>query len=160
MPQTHKDKLRLWLRLLSCTNFIEYELQQRLRDRFGLSLARFDFLAQLYRAGKSELTMTELSQSLMVSGGNITGLTDRLSKEGLVERRADPADRRVQRIGLTNAGRDFFENMAEVHAEWVAEIFDSIDAGRSDELMNDLSLVKRSAERATSKRRLAEEKAS
>ena len=89
-----REALRIWLRLLAGSNAIEREIQTRLREGFGVSLARFDFLAQLERSDDGEMTMTELSQKLMVSGGNITGLTDRLSKEGLVERRAHPGDRR------------------------------------------------------------------
>ena len=69
------DLIRLWLRLLSCAKRIEDEVQARLRARFGMSLARFDYLAQLERAGGGPLTMTELAQRLMVSGGNMTGLT-------------------------------------------------------------------------------------
>ena len=41
--------LRLWLRMLACTTQIEGEIRRRLRERFGISLARFDYLAQLYR---------------------------------------------------------------------------------------------------------------
>src|SRR5690606_31012185 len=67
--------LKLWLRMLSCTTQIEAEIRRRLRARFGVSLARFDYLAQLYRH-REGLRMRELSRFLMVTGGNVTGLTD------------------------------------------------------------------------------------
>ena len=70
--------LKLWLRLLACTTQIEDEVRRRLRARFGVSLARFDYLAQLYRHGG--LKMRDLSRYLMVTGGNITGLTDELER--------------------------------------------------------------------------------
>ena len=73
--------LRLWLRLLSCTNRIEAPLRSRLRDRFAGSLPRFDLMAQLHRHPQG-LKMRELSERLMVTGGNVTGLTNRLVAEG------------------------------------------------------------------------------
>jgi DNA-binding MarR family transcriptional regulator len=149
---TSQEAVRLWLRLLSSANFIEREIQSRLRERFGISLARFDYLAQLDRAGQNELTMSDLGQKLMVSGGNITGLTDRLEKEGLVERRSDPGDRRVQRIALTERGRKLFADLASEHATWVADIFDEIGAGDAEKLSEILTRVKASADAAAHRR--------
>ena len=80
---------KLWLRMLACTTQIEAEIRQRLRERFGISLARFDYLAQLYRY-QDGLKMSELSRYLMVTGGNVTGLTDELEREGLVARESEP----------------------------------------------------------------------
>jgi DNA-binding MarR family transcriptional regulator len=58
-----------------------------------------------------------------VTGGNVTGITDLLEKEGLVERAADPADRRATLVRLTGAGRRAFAAMAEEHERWVIESF-------------------------------------
>ena len=99
--------LRLWLRLLASTTQIENEVRRRLRERFGISLARFDYMAQLDRA-KGGLKMSELSQRLMVTGGNVTGVTDQLEAEGLVKRAAHPTDRRAYAVQLTPAGRRLF----------------------------------------------------
>lgn len=150
--QKQRDALRIWLRLLGCSNTIEREIQARLRERFGVSIARFDFLAQLERAEDGELTMTELSQQLMVSGGNITGLTDRLSKEGLVERRAHPADRRVQRISLTAEGKSLFSEMAAEHALWLAEILGDMDGVDNKTLLTALDRIKISTDNAVAAR--------
>jgi len=81
--------LKLWLRLLACTNLVETDVRGRLRTEFGITLPRFDLMAQLER-NPDGLKMNELSQRLMVSGGNVTGLTDQLEKEGLVVRMDDP----------------------------------------------------------------------
>lgn len=146
------DPIRLWLRMLSCATLIEREIQVRLKERYGVSLARFDYLAQLYRAGEGELTMTDLGQKLMVSGGNITGLTDRLEKESLVERRADPSDRRVQRIALSDKGRKLFADMAAVHRGWVEDILAGVPVRDAGALMDLLAEVKNSAEQAAERR--------
>ena len=114
--------LRLWLRLLATTTEIEEEIRRRLRRQFGISLARFDYLAQLYRHDDG-LRMNLLTKNLMVTGGSVTGLTDELAKEGLVCRDADPDDRRSVRVRLTAAGRRTFEKMAHEHEGWVIELF-------------------------------------
>ncbi len=75
--------LRLWLRMLTTTNLVQAELRKRLRNEFDTTLPRFDLMAQLERHPEG-LKMNELSRRLMVTGGNVTGLTDQLEKEGLV----------------------------------------------------------------------------
>ncbi len=117
MRQEDRDAVRLWLRLLSCTNVIEGRLRTRLRERFGTTLPQFDVLAQLEAAGT--LTMSELSRRLMVSNGNLTGLTGRLAREGLLTRTASSTDRRAQLVRLTPAGRRALRTMAVQHHGWV-----------------------------------------
>jgi DNA-binding MarR family transcriptional regulator len=113
--------LKLWLRLLSCSTQIEQEVRGRLRQRFATTLPRFDYLAQLERFPEG-LRMSALSRYLMVSGGNVTGLTDQLESEGLVERLADPEDRRSWMLRLTPAGRQAFQAMAAEHEAWLREL--------------------------------------
>ena len=124
------QSLRLWLRLLACSTDIETEIRKRLRAMFGMTLARFDYLAQLHRHPDG-LRMSALSRYLMVTGGNVTGLTDELEKDGLVQRDAEPGDRRSVRVALTPKGRKAFERMASEHEGWVIELFgDLADSDR------------------------------
>ncbi len=94
LHDAHHESLRLWLRLLTCTLTIERRVRARLRERFAMTLPRFDLMAQLERHPEG-LKMGELSRRLMVTSGNVTGLTDQLVREGLVERTPIPADRRA-----------------------------------------------------------------
>jgi DNA-binding MarR family transcriptional regulator len=121
----HHQALKVWLRLLACTNLIEAQIRSRLRAEFGITLARFDLLAQLERNAQG-LKMSELSRRLMVSGGNVTGLTDELEKEGLVAREEDPSDRRACAVRLTPDGRALFARMAAVHEQWVVELLSGL----------------------------------
>jgi DNA-binding MarR family transcriptional regulator len=146
-PDDHKTELRLWLRLLTCTALIEGEVRRRLRENFDVTLPRFDLLAQLDRAPNG-ITLGELSQRMMVTNGNITGLVDRLEKQGLVKRRACPRDRRVQYVGLTAAGRKFFRAMAHANADWIGEIFAELSGADVDNLMHALAKTKMSARKA------------
>ncbi|MGE0801694.1 MAG: MarR family winged helix-turn-helix transcriptional regulator [Lautropia sp.] len=118
--------LKLWLRMLACTTQVETEVRRRLRARFGISLARFDFMAQLYRH-RDGLRMKALSRCLMVTGGNVTGLADELEREALVLREPDADDRRSLRVRLTPKGRKAFEAMAVEHEAWILELFGDID---------------------------------
>ena len=105
--EDHHDALRLWLRMLTCTQLIEQRVRSRLREQFETTLPRFDLMAQLERSPEG-LKMNELSRRMMVTGGNVTGITDQLEAEGLVERSAVANDRRALCIRLTEAGRKVF----------------------------------------------------
>lgn len=142
-----KQDLRLWLRMLVCTNLIERDVRERLRSDFGATLPRFDFLAVLYQTADS-LTMGELSHRLMVSNGNITGLAERLESEGLISRTPWPRDRRTLHVALTDKGRQAFERMAVAHEQWVAEIFSGLSDGEVDDLWGLLGTLKHALEAA------------
>lgn len=118
-----KQSLRLWLRLLSCESIIEQYIRTRLREEFSITLPQFDVLAELQHVG-TPLTMTALSKQLMVSNGNVTGVIDRLVRDGLVKRAPSRSDRRVQMISLTDAGRQTFKEMALKHEQWISDLFD------------------------------------
>ena len=118
--EEHHDALRLWLRMLTCTQLIEQRVRSRLREQFETTLPRFDLMAQLERSPEG-LKMNELSRRMMVTGGNVTGITDQLEAEGLVERTAVANDRRALCIRLTEAGRKTFADMAAVHEGWIVD---------------------------------------
>ena len=133
--------LKLWLRLLSSTTQIEAEIRKRLRERFDISLARFDYMAQLYRY-REGLKMRVLSRYLMVTGGNVTGLTDDLERDGFVLREASPDDRRAWIVRLTPKGRRAFEAMASEHEQWVLELFKGLDAKAVQQLYTHLGALR------------------
>ena len=121
----HPEALRLWLRLLTCTQLVEKQVRTLLRERFDTTLPRFDLMAQLERA-PAGLKMNELSRRMMVTGGNVTGITDQLVAEGLVERIDVEGDRRAYRVRLTAKGRKQFNEMARQHEDWIVEAFSGL----------------------------------
>jgi len=133
--------LKLWLRMLSCVTEIEAEIRRRLRERFGITLARFDYLAQLHRH-KDGLKMRDLSRYLMVTGGNVTALTDELETDGLVVRANSPSDRRAWIVRLTPEGRRGFEAMAREHEQWILELFAALDARAVQQLHQHLGALR------------------
>ena len=114
--------LKLWVRLLSCSVRVENTIRSRLRSTFGITLPRFDLMAQLERHPDG-LRMGELSKRMMVTGGNVTGIADQLEREELVVRVPDPQDGRAYMLKLTPRGRTVFVEMAAVHEGWVADLF-------------------------------------
>jgi DNA-binding MarR family transcriptional regulator len=135
------EALKLWLRMLACTTQIEDEIRRRLRLRFGISLPRFDYMAQLYRQPDG-LKMKDLSRCLMVTGANVTGLTDELEREGLVARESSPTDRRSWIVRLTPLGREGFAAMARVHEQWILELLGGLDADAVQQLYGRLGALR------------------
>jgi len=140
----HPESLRLWLRLLTCTQLIEKQVRSQLRSQFDTTLPRFDLMAQLERAPDG-MKMNELSRRMMVTGGNVTAITDQLTREGLVERLDVAEDRRAWRIRLTLKGRDLFREMAQQHEAWIVSAFDSLSEKEIQTLYKLLGHVKQHA---------------
>jgi len=140
-----KRRLRLWLRLLTCSGLVERAVRRRLREEFAVTLPRFDLMAALDRT-PAGLTMGELSARLKVSNGNVTGVVERLVGEGLVERTALPTDRRSYKVALTTAGRAAFAAMAERHAGWIDRLLGDLSDGEIEQLMGLLARLRRTVE--------------
>lgn len=136
---------RLWLRLLTSTHIIESEIRSQLRENFDTTLPRFDVMAQLYRYSDG-LRMGKISELLMVTGGNITGIIEQLVNENLVERLTDPDDRRAYIVKLTDNGKQEFEKMADVHRAWVDSHLDGLTTDEQDELYILLKKLRQSLE--------------
>jgi DNA-binding MarR family transcriptional regulator len=140
----HEDdhhSIKLWLRLLTCSSLIERRLRNALREHFDTTLPRFDFLAQLERAPEG-LSMGELSQRMMVSGGNVSGLAAQLVEEGLVERNPAPNNRRTFIVKLTPRGSRLFARMAREHEQWVIGMLGDLSRSDVERLMALLGKVK------------------
>ena len=149
LPEKHDDAVsepaavRLWLRLLTCSLTIEKRVRRRLIEEFDTTLPRFDVLAALDRRSDG-MTMGELSQALLVSGGNLTALVRQLEKQGDLRMERDPDDRRSWVVTITPAGRRHFRKMAEEHHHWVAGMFAGMSADHSEQLYELLAELKQS----------------
>jgi len=141
IEQDDHHAVRLWLRLLTCTNLIERHLRNRLRTQFEITLPRFDLMAQLAREPKG-LTMGDLSQRMMVSGGNVSGIASQLEGEGLIAREPVPGNRRAFCVTLTPTGRQRFSEMAEAHESWVTECLGNLSGADFEQMMSLLKEIK------------------
>jgi DNA-binding MarR family transcriptional regulator len=142
----------LWVRLLDSHNLMLAEVRRRLAG--DCSMPRFDLLANLER--EDGQTLAALSRRMLVTAGNLTGLVDRAERDGVVERRPDPSDRRLSRAFLTTKGRELVQSLIPVHAAHVSELLSSLDATERRDLRRLLGRLRASlTERARTAPRAA-----
>jgi DNA-binding MarR family transcriptional regulator len=120
----------LWVRLLESHNLMLAEIRRRLSD--AATLPRFDLLANLER--EDGQTLAALSRRMLVTAGNLTGLVDRAERDGVVERRADPKDRRLSRVFLTDKGRRLIHEILPLHAGHVGQLLRGLEPTERREL--------------------------
>jgi DNA-binding MarR family transcriptional regulator len=125
-----RSNVSLWVRLLESHNLMLGEIRRRLSE--AATMPRFDLLANLER--EDGQTLAALSRRMLVTAGNLTGLVDRAERDGVVERRADPRDRRLSRVYLTEEGRALITSLLPLHADHVAELLNGLDAAERKEL--------------------------
>ncbi len=130
-PAFGQIETRLWLQLLSLHGDIFSSLNSVLGSEFGLSLAKFDVLAQLdrYRDG---LALGQLSQNLKVSGGNVSGLVQRLLADDLISKEMSSQDRRSFIVGLTPKGEALFKRAADLHKRHLSKRLEDVSARELD----------------------------
>jgi DNA-binding MarR family transcriptional regulator len=106
------------------------EVRRRLAE--DCTMPRFDLLANLER--EDGQTLAALSRRMLVTAGNLTGLVDRAERDGVVQRRPDPSDRRLSRVYLTPKGRELITAILPSHAAHVSELLSPLDANDRREL--------------------------
>src|ERR1700746_3062858 len=130
-PAFGQIETRLWLQLLSLHGELFASLNSMLSSEFALSLAKFDVLAQLdrYRDG---MALGQLSQNLKVSGGNVSGLVQRLLADDLISKEMSSQDRRSFIVRLTPKGEALFKKAAEAHRRHLSERLADISTREMD----------------------------
>jgi DNA-binding MarR family transcriptional regulator len=138
--QNNDPRRETGLRIVETSRILRGIVEQRLKP-FGMTRAQFSTLARLDR--QDGLAQHELAEALEVQPIAMVRVVDQLSAEGLVERRNDPADRRVNRLFITAAGRErtraldgfkqsmgeeLFDGFSEAEVIGLLEIFDRLNA--------------------------------
>ncbi|NKI98090.1 MarR family transcriptional regulator [Novosphingobium sp. SG707] len=129
----------VWMALLSLYGKIYNRLNRQMLRDYGITLAKYDVLAQLVDAPDGR-TLGELTSELKVTGGNVTGLTRRLLDDGLIVRESSITDRRSFIIRLLPQGRETFLAAQVMHdgvlRDWLGKLSE-------DELDSALLLLRR-----------------
>lgn len=115
-------QLQLWHTILDIHGTIFARLNHDLVREFGITLAKFDVLAQLDRSPEG-LTQIDLSRQLKVTGGNVTGLVRRMIADGLISRETSSSDRRAFVVQLTAHGRTLYRSARKRHDALLAQTF-------------------------------------
>ncbi len=123
--------LRLWIALARCYMTFSRELSARV-DEYGLTLPQFGVLEALHHLGP--LALGELAEKLLVTGGNVTFVMDRLEAQGLAFRDRSEEDRRVVRARLTPEGRRLIEDSFPQHAMFVSGLMGELTRNEQQDL--------------------------
>jgi len=130
--------VRAWVRILAVQKGALAAIRDDLEHE--MTLPRFDLLSNLVR--EDGQTLAALSRSMLVTAGNITGLVDRAARDGLVERRADPNDRRAWRVHITPKGKVAFQRAEQRHAARVSKLFSALSPNELQSLVRVLDKVR------------------
>lgn len=112
------------------------EIFNRCFQQYGISNAKFNMLVLLYREGDQGLMLSELGEKMLVTKSNITGMVDRLEKQGFVKRVRDDGDRRIIKAVMTGKGREFTVNIIEKYREWTEKIMEILDENEKNCMIN------------------------
>lgn len=110
--------------------------------RQNLTSAQLNVLLALAAAGEDGLLMGEIGRRLVVTKSNVTGLIDRLERQGLVAR-ADRSDRRATAVRLTAAGAELLARTTPRHSQWLAELTGCFSDSQKKTLIRLLSKLRR-----------------
>ena len=107
----------------------------RLAGSLGLTQQQWVCLAAIARGGREGLPLSQLGKSLLVTKANVTGMVDRLERDGYVSREAHPSDRRVTRARLTAKGRQFLDRIAPLECAWTERAFGAFRRSEKEDLV-------------------------
>ncbi len=115
-------------------------------SQFGVTYAQWVLLARLDRF--EGLKQSELAEMLDLQPITITRLIDRLCESGMIERRADPNDRRAKRLYLTPAAGPIIAQLGELGEELMATALAGVDRDSIEKMVAQLAIVKENLRQA------------
>ena len=138
MPQAPTTR-EIAVNLMDVARMLRTYADQRARQ-FGISRAQWVVLMRLDRS--EGLKQSELAEILDLTPISLTRLLDRVAQSGLIERRADPNDRRANRLYLMPAARPLIDRLAKLGNEIMDVVLDGLDSKANERLLRDLTQMK------------------
>jgi len=138
MPDLPVDR-EIAFTIMDVARMLRTYADQRARQ-FGISRAQWGVLVRLDRS--EGLKQSELADILDLQPISLTRLLDRLAENGLIERRADPNDRRANRLYLMPAARPLLEQLASLAEDMMAHVLAGLDGKTNARLLRDLGTIK------------------
>ena len=123
MPAAPDPRQRAWARFVTAQAMLLERIEAAFADAGLPSLAWYDVLWILENAEHGRLRMADLARKAVVSRSNVTRLTDRMEKEGLVARFDCPVDGRGTVATLTDKGRSLRAKMWPVYKKQIDNLF-------------------------------------
>ncbi|HKJ03753.1 MAG TPA: MarR family transcriptional regulator [Longimicrobiales bacterium] len=123
--------LRLWISLARCYSTFSRAIACKVQE-YGLTTPQFGILEALYHLGP--LSLGDLAGKLLVTGGNVTYVMDRLEEQGLVYRERSPEDRRIIQAKLTQEGHALIAGVFPEHGAFVEDLCGALDLDEQEQL--------------------------
>jgi MarR family 2-MHQ and catechol resistance regulon transcriptional repressor len=128
---SQETALRLWIALARCYATYSKAVSCKVQE-YGLTTPQFGIIEALHHLGP--LSLGELADKLLVTGGNVTYVMDRLEEQGLVVRERSPTDRRIVQAKLTARGQELISKVFPGHAAYIEELAGHLEPGEREEL--------------------------
>lgn len=122
--EEEEQSLRLWIALARCYVTFSRAVACKVAE-YDLTAPQFGILEALLHLGP--LSLGELAEKLLVTGGNVTYVMDRLEAQGLVTRERSGEDRRVVKAHLTSKGRARVEGVFPGHVHFISSLTEALD---------------------------------
>jgi len=110
---------------------------------YGLTFSQYNVLRILNNSKNGQNTVSNTSKIMLVSSSNITGVTQRLEKSGLILRKQDPSDERITLLEITPKGSRILKNIQDAHLSQINSYLKHFSSQKQRELFEDLKLVYR-----------------
>jgi MarR family 2-MHQ and catechol resistance regulon transcriptional repressor len=137
ISQTNRSSQRLalatYVRLMRAANAARTHASRHLGDS-GLTLTQFAVLEALYHLGP--MSLSDIAQKILTTGGNLTMVVGNLEKMGLANRQKSPEDRRVLILALSTKGKALIRRVFPEHAAALVEFMGSLSPAEQEDLGN------------------------
>lgn len=131
--------LRLLIRLSKATKAV-HQRSSRIFGEGGLTTAQFAVLENLYHKGR--LTIRQIIDSVLSTGGNITVVINNLGKEDLIRRLPNPEDKRSSLIEITDKGKAYVQSIFPRHLSDLEDSFSGLSVSDKATLIELLKKIK------------------
>ena len=139
--ESRERALRLWIALARCYTTYSKSVANKVQE-YGLTTPQFGIIEALYHLGP--LSLGQLADKLLVTGGNVTYVMDRLESQGLVVRERSPQDRRIIQAKLTANGRKLISEVFPGHGAFIEDLANHLEADEQELLRTLLKKLGRS----------------
>ncbi|GAA4922233.1 MarR family winged helix-turn-helix transcriptional regulator [Nesterenkonia rhizosphaerae] len=131
----YTPKARAWRAFFETSAIISDRMEKRLHATTGLKLTDYNLLLLLSEAPGQQLRMGELAEKMVFSPSRLSYQVKSLTSRGLIERCADPQDKRGMTARLTEEGRSVFATASKLHAQHIKQLFHpALDNTEAEEL--------------------------
>jgi DNA-binding MarR family transcriptional regulator len=117
-------------------------LDEEVLNSYGTRHGRFNLLLLLMKCSGQGATPASLADKTGVTRATISGLLDGLEKDGMIERRPDPEDRRLIRVNLTPAGNSFLDKILPGYTRWLSSIVEPLSSEERRHLVSLLEKIR------------------